>query len=132
MVEGLTSQILNDHYVSISIDSLYRRPLCKLTGVGDSCQVMEYQVFCLFDTLRPIATGFDDIPAWFLRTGAPIFVAPVAQLFSQSVSSGNLRIQGAMALLATWASTQNALKVATFRLKIEKFSGKGKCPPNPS
>jgi len=28
---------------------------------------------------------------------------------------------GAMAPLAAWASTQNALKVAIFRLKIEKL-----------
>jgi len=32
-----------------------------------------------------------------------------------------------MAPLATWASAQNALKVAIFRLKIEKFSGEGQC-----
>jgi len=33
-----------------------------------------------------------------------------------------------MARLATWASAQNALKVAIFRLKIEKFSREGQCP----
>jgi len=33
-----------------------------------------------------------------------------------------------MARLATWASAQKALKVAIFRLKIEKFSGEGQCP----
>ena len=35
--------------------------------------------------------------------------------------------------LATWASAQNALNVAIFRLKIEKkFLGRGKCPiPRP-
>jgi len=35
---------------------------------------------------------------------------------------------GAMAPLATWASAQNALKVAIFRLKIETFSGEGAMP----
>ena len=30
--------------------------------------------------------------------------------------------------LAAWASTQNALKVAIFKLKIEKFSGEGAMP----
>ena len=30
--------------------------------------------------------------------------------------------------LAAWLSAQNALKVAIFRLKIEKFSGEGQCP----
>ena len=34
-----------------------------------------------------------------------------------------------MAPLATWANAQNALKVAIFRLKIEKFSGEGAMPP---
>ena len=40
---------------------------------------------------------------------------------------------GAMAPLAAWASTQNALKVAIFILKIEKkISGEGQCPlPRP-
>ena len=35
-----------------------------------------------------------------------------------------------MAPLAAWASTQNALKVAIFRLKIEKkILGRGSAPP---
>jgi len=39
-----------------------------------------------------------------------------------------------MAPLAAWASTQNALKVAIFRLKVEKnFWGGGNAPsPDPS
>jgi len=38
-----------------------------------------------------------------------------------------------MAPLATWASAQNALKVAIFRLKIEKkFMGRGQCPQTPA
>jgi len=36
VVEGLTSQILNDFYASIFTDSLYRRPLCKHTAVCPS------------------------------------------------------------------------------------------------
>jgi len=99
VVEGLTSQILNDHYASISTDSLYRRPLCKLTAVGNSCQVTEYQIFRLFDTLRPTATGVDEIPAWFLRLGAPVFAAPFAQLFSQSIRSGIVPTQWKTAII---------------------------------
>ena len=45
------------------------------------------------------------------------------------VTGHHWRIQGAggaIAPLAAWASTQNALKVAIFRLKIEKnFLGRG-------
>ena len=36
---------------------------------------------------------------------------------------------GAMAPLAAWASTQNALKVAIFKLKIEKIFWGGAMPP---
>ena len=40
--------------------------------------------------------------------------------------------RGAMLPLATWASAQNALKVAIFRFKIENFSGEEQCPlPRP-
>jgi len=39
----------------------------------------------MLDRLRPTAAGLDAIPAWFLRLGAPVFAAPVAFLFHQSV-----------------------------------------------
>jgi len=53
---------------------------------------MEHQVFGLFDTLRPMAAGLDEIPASFLRLGAQVFAAPFAQLFSQSIRSGIMPI----------------------------------------
>ena len=40
----------------------------------------------MFDTLHPTATELDQIPAWFLRLGAPIFAAPLARLFEQSLT----------------------------------------------
>jgi len=45
------------------------------------------EVFRILDTLRPTATGLDAIAAWFLRLGAPVFAAPIAQLFNQSISN---------------------------------------------
>jgi len=59
-------------------------------------------------------------------------------LYRRNGQHWHWRIQGgpggAMAPLAAWASTQNALKVAIFRLKIEKiFCGGGNAPsPDPS
>jgi hypothetical protein len=47
----------------------------------------EWQVFRMLDTLKPTATGLDGIPAWFLRLGAPLFAAPLAELFNQSLAS---------------------------------------------
>ena len=48
-------------------------PLCRL---------------CMLDTLKPTAAGLDAIPAWFLRVGAPVFAAPLAELFNESIAAG--------------------------------------------
>jgi len=44
---------------------------------SDENYITEYKVFGTFDKLRPTATGLDGLPAWFLRTGAPIFGQPL-------------------------------------------------------
>jgi len=44
-------------------------------------------MFWMLDTLRPTATGIDQIPAWFLRLGTPVFAAPLARLFHQSLTT---------------------------------------------
>ena len=76
MIDGLTSQTLNDHHAAISTDSQYRQPPQKLTAADDNCQVTEFEVFRLLDRLKITATGLDDRPSWFLPLGAPLFAAP--------------------------------------------------------
>ena len=44
-------------------------------------------MFQILDKLRPTVTGLDDIPAWFLKIGAPFFAAPLADMFNLSLSS---------------------------------------------
>jgi len=44
-------------------------------------------VFKALDTLRPTATGLDELPAWFLRLGAPVFCEPLARLFNLSIAT---------------------------------------------
>ena len=83
-------QILNDHYAAISTDAIYQLPPMKLTAAGRDIPVSDHDIFRLLDTLKPTATGLDGIPAWFLRLGAPIFAAPLAKLFSQSLIAGNV------------------------------------------
>lgn len=87
-VGGLTAQILNTHYAAISTDNDYRAPKLKQTAAEDMCFITEMDVFRMLDTLRPTATGLDQIPAWFLRLGACIFAAPLARLFHQSLATG--------------------------------------------
>jgi len=90
-VDGLTAQVLNDHYAAISTDSDYRAPLQKLTAIDDRCLITEMTVFRMLDSLHPTATGLDRILAWFLRLSAPVFAAPLAHLFAQSLAAGGHR-----------------------------------------
>ena len=79
---GLTAEDLNRHYAAVSADSKYVAPPYKQTVSCPCCYVTEMQVFRMLDHLKPTATGLDQLPAWFLRLGAPVFAAPLAQLFN--------------------------------------------------
>jgi len=47
----------------------------------------EWQVLSLLDKLSATATGLDQLPAWFLRIGAPGFYKPIMRLFNMSIES---------------------------------------------
>jgi len=47
----------------------------------------EWQVLSLLDKLSATATGLDQLPAWFLRTGAPAFYKPITRLFNIPIES---------------------------------------------
>ena len=86
-VDGIDAQSLNLHYATISTDQQYRRPKYKPTAVLPNQQPLTpWGMFRLLDTLRPTATGLDQLPAWFLRLGAPVFCKPLAHLFSSSLA----------------------------------------------
>jgi len=48
---------------------------------------LTWGTFRVLDTLRYTAKGPDNLPAWFLCLGTPLFAAPVMQLFNMSLSS---------------------------------------------
>ena len=85
----ITADILNHHYAAISSDTNYTAPSVKQTVTRWRwCdRIGEYRMFRILDKLRPTATGLDDIPAWFLKIGAPFFAAPLADMFKLSLSS---------------------------------------------
>ena len=80
---------LNDHYAAISTDDNYTTPGTKCTASNRAAfpHITEWRVFKTLDTLRPTATGLDSIPSWFLRIGAPIFAAPLAEILNLSLTS---------------------------------------------
>ena len=86
----VTASTLNEHYANISTDKQYVPP-CRKDSVhqpahpNDEYPFTEYEVFRLLDNLRSTATGLDELPAWFLRLGAPILAKPITSLFNQSI-----------------------------------------------
>ena len=42
---------------------------------------------------RPMATGLDQIPAWFLKITAPLFCKPLANLFNLSIVTSTVLAQ---------------------------------------
>ena len=84
-VDGITAESLNQHYAEISRDTSYQMPQHKLTAHHLDTQVItEWQLFQILDKLPSTATGMDNLPAWVLRIGAPVFRKPLASLFNMS------------------------------------------------
>ena len=87
VVDGISAESLNNHYVSISTDWHYSQPKYKSTCPGEQEDfVSEFTVFRMLDQLRPTSTGLDLLPPWFLKLGTPLFSKPIAYLFNLSVN----------------------------------------------
>ena len=86
----------NNHYALVSTDHFYQ-PIPNNTSVASSIShsppFNEQTIFHILDHLKHTATGIDDLPAWFLRLGAPIFAKPLAVLFNQSLASSTVPVQ---------------------------------------
>ena len=86
---AFTADQLNDHYAAVSSDVNYVVPSVKTTA---SCspattQITHLRLFDILDKLRPTAMGLDNIPAWFLRIGAPFFTVPLVDMMKLSLES---------------------------------------------
>ena len=114
-VEGITAQMLNDHYAAISTDWHYKETTPKLTVPDQRICFTEIEVFRMFDKLRPTATGRDGIPAWFLRLDAPVFAAPIAQLFNQTLAEGNIPQQWKTAIITPVPKVSEPTQPSDFR-----------------
>ena len=67
---------------------MYAHPLPKQSAnPAHTDFISEWSVFQMLDKLLPTATGTDELPACFLRLGAPVFCRPIAYLFNKSIST---------------------------------------------
>ena len=85
MVIGINAEILNKYYADISHDNNYVKPPYKHTTSSRMAPFSEYEIFNILDKLKPTASGLDQLPAWFLRLGAPVLAKHIARLFNRSI-----------------------------------------------
>jgi len=100
----------------ISTDPDYTEPLPKHTVNLISGQyVTEWAVFKALDTLHATTAGLDEVPAWFLRLGAAVFVKPLAQLINLSLSASVVPSQWKRASICPVAKTASPRELSDFR-----------------
>ena len=112
---GITADVLNQHYASISTDLSYEPPQRKASCHRLSGHISEMEVFNLLDHLQPTATGLDLVPAWFLRLTAPVFSAPIAHLYNQSIDSAVVPTQWKRAFITPIPKVANPRIPADYR-----------------
>jgi len=115
-VDGITAESLNQHYAEISRDASYHMPQHKPTAHHLDTQVVtEWQLFQILDKLPSTATGMDNLPAWFLRIGAPVFCKPLTYLFNMSLVSSLVPRQWKCASIRPVPKITTPLNHADFR-----------------
>ena len=114
--DGITAETLNQHYVAISTDTAYQSPQRKFTAYHPDTEIVsEWQLFNILDKLPSTATGMDNLPAWFLRIGAPIFCKPLARLFNRSLATSSVPRQWKNASILPAPKIPSPLNLADFR-----------------
>jgi len=90
-VDGVSAEILNEHYARISTDLSYSAPPRKCSACNRCNDIVsEWRMLTIMDKLRATVTRLDKLPAWFLRLGAPVFCTPLARLFNLSITTGTV------------------------------------------
>jgi len=62
----------------------------------------------MLEARHPTATGLYDLPARFLKIGAPFFAAPIADMFNLSLSSSVIIL---LLVSADWLTTAALIKL---------------------
>jgi hypothetical protein len=115
VTEGLDPDTLNTHYAAISADCNYQAPLLKHTCTETREWLSEYAVYSALVHLKPTATGLDGLPAWFLRTAAPVIAKPLACLFNLSLRESTVPTQWKTACITPIPKIPQAQECSDFR-----------------
>src|SRR6218665_2634463 len=77
----------------MSTDAGYELPCLKATVHAGEDIVSESRIFYLLDHLHHTTTGYDELPAWFLRLTAPVYAGIIARLINLSVAHTHIPTQ---------------------------------------
>jgi len=115
-VAGITAESLNEHYAAISTDSSYTPPLLKHSAatLSQPEYISEWRVFQILDSLHPTATGLDQLPAWLLRLGAPLYYKST-RLFNLSLATSTIPEQWKQASIRPVLKVRAPSQHADFR-----------------
>ena len=115
---AIIADSLNKHYGAISTDAEFvaSRSKCSANAQCVSELVAKWRVFNMLEALRPTATGLDDLPALFLKVGAPFFAAPIADMFNLSLSTSVVPNQWKAASISPVPKIPKPLTPADYRL----------------
>ncbi len=115
--EGISADTLNAHYAKVSSDNQYVAPVLKDTAAPceETSPFTEQNVFYLLDRIKPTTTGYDGLPAWFLRTAAPYLAAPIAYCFNISLESSEVPQQWKTSIILPIAKIHPPAHEADFR-----------------
>jgi len=113
----ITAESLNDHYAAISDDVNYSAPCVKSTVNNKKAvnHIIEWRMFKLLDTLPSTAMALDNIPAWFLRIGAPFFSASISDMMNRTLSSSTVPQQWKAASILPIPKTPSPLPPSDYR-----------------
>lgn len=114
--DSITAESLNCHYAAISTDISYQASQRKLSAHPPDTEIVsEWQLFKILDKLPSTAAGMDNLPAWFLRIGAPVFCKPLAYLFNKSLMTSSVPQQWKCATIRPVPKTSSPLNHANFK-----------------
>jgi hypothetical protein len=95
----------------------YESPRIKATAKHkeQASHITEWQIFQVLDALKLTAMGLDKIPAWFLKTGAPILAKLLSDVLNLSLSTSVVPRQWKTASILPIPKSNLPLQPADYR-----------------
>ena len=106
---------LSQHFAGIFSDPAYEPPLLKSTTNQSLDEFSEYDIFLTLGSLKPIATGLDGLPVWYLRLAAPWIASQISYIYNLSYNSSVVPVQWKLSSITQVPKINKPVDFADFR-----------------